>query len=86
MKVKRVGASVIYVPPSNLLPGKDGYLFVMGGRTDHKVKTKLCERYNIETKQWEDIARMEHAKARPGCCYDSANHTIYIFFGTDSYH
>ena len=49
MKVKRVGASVIFVPHNSLLPSKNGYLYVLGGRTDHKVKTKLCERYNIET-------------------------------------
>lgn len=48
MNVKRVASSAVYVPACNYLPGKRGYIYVMGGRTDHKVKTKLCERFDIE--------------------------------------
>lgn len=38
----------------------------MGGRTDHSVKTKLCEVYNIENKKWQLISKMNFGKARAG--------------------
>lgn len=83
MRVKRVGASVCYVPPSNQ-SSRRGYIYVFGGRTDDAVKTKLCERFDIENNKWEMIAKMNNGKARSACCYDQNNNNIYIFFGTDS--
>ena len=74
MLVKRVGASSCYVPPLHV-PGtsRRGYIYVFGGRTDNMVKTKLCERFDIEQNKWESIAKMNHGKARPACCYDQYN-------------
>lgn len=47
------------------------------------VKTKLCERYDISKNIWENIPKMQVGKARPACCYDQTNHTIYLFFGSN---
>jgi hypothetical protein len=57
MQVKRVGCSACWF---------QGCIYVMGGCTDQNVKTKLCERYNIESKKWESIASMGIGKARAG--------------------
>ncbi len=50
MLVKRVGHSCCYVPPIKTGGvGKStlGYIYVIGGKTNNNVRTKLCERYNI---------------------------------------
>ena len=74
MMVRRIGASACCVK---------GQVYVLGGCTDQNVKTRLCERYDIEKKKWELIAKMQLGKARIGCCvFDD---TIYAFFGSDSY-
>ena len=61
-----------------------GYIYVFGGRTDHNVRTKLCERYDIVKNKWENISKMTIARSAPACCYDESNSTVYTFFGTDS--
>lgn len=69
MLVKRVGLVLCYVPPINTGTTKDsdlGYIYAIGGRTDNNVRTKLCERYNLQTSQWEQIEKMDQARARPG--------------------
>jgi hypothetical protein len=38
MLVKRVGHGSCY---------HDGYIYVIGGKTENHVRTRLCERYNI---------------------------------------
>lgn len=50
MLVKRVGHSIVYVPPTAFWSeAPKGYVYVIGGRTSNNFRTKLCERYNIET-------------------------------------
>jgi hypothetical protein len=84
MTVKRVGASACYVPSSQ--PGSIGYIYVFGGRTDNNVKTKLCERYDIDRNKWEPLPKMINGKSKPACCHDAFNHCIHLFFGSDSNH
>ena len=69
MLVKRVGHSACYVPP--LKTGTSefsalGYIYVIGGRTDNQVRTKLCERYNIQSGLWESIENINQACSRSG--------------------
>lgn len=50
MTTKRVGHTLLYVPPSNAVPeGQQGYIYCIGGRTHNNFRSKLCERYNIHT-------------------------------------
>lgn len=51
MSVKRVACSALFVPESDVSDGDNGFIYVIGGRTDDKVRTKLCEKYNIEKKK-----------------------------------
>ncbi|CAD8068954.1 unnamed protein product [Paramecium sonneborni] len=77
MNVKRVGCSSIIIRE-----GDCQYLYVIGGKTCNKVKTKLCERYNFTTQKWEFITKMNHARSNSAI----AKHDdyIYVFFGIDS--
>jgi len=47
MLIKRIGHGVCYL---------NGYIYVVGGKTDDKVCTRLCERYHIAEDRWEIIA------------------------------
>lgn len=50
MLVKRVGHSLVYVPPTAFWSeAPKGYVYIIGGRTSNNFRTKLCERYNIQT-------------------------------------
>ena len=84
MSVKRVASSALFIPESDVSDGENGFIYVIGGRTDDKVRTKLCEKYNIEKKKWEPISKMNVGKARASCCYDKMSHSIYCFFGVGS--
>lgn len=44
MLVKRVGAAALITHVEGI-----NYLYVFGGKTDNKFKTKLCERFNFKT-------------------------------------
>lgn len=60
------------------------YIYAIGGRVNEKTRTKLCERYNTLTKNWEKIASMNYARSR--CCACNVNNKfIYAFYGTNSY-
>ncbi|CAK76374.1 unnamed protein product (macronuclear) [Paramecium tetraurelia] len=77
MNVKRVGCSSIIIRE-----GDCQYLYVIGGKSCNKVKTKLCERFNFTTQKWEFITKMNHARSNSAI----AKHEdyIYVFFGIDS--
>ena len=78
MLVKRIGHQLVYV---------DNCIYVIGGKTDNQVCTKLCERFNITTSQWETIDQMNYARTRSGVTrFNSLNGEtfIYVFFGTDT--
>lgn len=55
----------------------------MGGRTKDKIRTKLCERFNLRTLQWDKISKLIHARSRPALSLFNSSH-IYAFYGTDS--
>lgn len=70
MLVKRVGHTLVYVPPLKFHPAApQGYVYAIGGRTHNSFRTTLCERYNIETEKWEYIAKLEEARSRAACAY-----------------
>lgn len=59
MIVKRVGCSAIIIDEKI-----NKYLYVIGGKTADKIKTKLCERFNFTTKIWEYIPKMNFARSK----------------------
>jgi hypothetical protein len=61
MLVKRVGHALCYVPNISMGHNREstaGYLYAIGGRTDKSTRTKLCERFNIQTGSWEAIDKL----------------------------
>ncbi|KAM3140286.1 hypothetical protein pb186bvf_007642 [Paramecium bursaria] len=74
MLVKRVGASALIV--------QQKFIYVIGGRTDNLIKTKLCERYNLNTQKWEYIPKLIQARSKAQTCL--FDNYIYTFFGVDS--
>jgi hypothetical protein len=78
MNVKRVGHSLVFSEH------KSGVIYAIGGLTDDKVKTKLCEKYKMSSNTWENIAMMHYARSRSASLMFN-NKFIYTFFGTDSY-
>lgn len=85
MIVKRVGHSMIFVPNvKDFMQQQADCIYVVGGRIKDKTRTKLCERYNMRTKQWEKISKLHHARSRPALALFGQQH-IYAFYGTDSY-
>jgi len=78
MLVKRIGHQLVYV---------DNCIYAIGGKTDHQVCTKLCERFNISLFEWETIESMNYARTRCGVTKFNATNGetyIYAFFGTDT--
>lgn len=55
MAIKRIGHAVCYL---------DGYIYVVGGKTNDKVCTRLCERYHVATDTWQTIAQLHYGRSR----------------------
>ena len=59
-------------------------MYAIGGRVNDKTRTKLCERYNTATRNWEKIPNLNFARSR--CCTCVVNNKfIYAFYGTNSF-
>ncbi|KRX10195.1 hypothetical protein PPERSA_12153 [Pseudocohnilembus persalinus] len=63
---------------------KSGFIYVIGGRTNNNTKTKLCEKFNIEKKQWVKIRPLQSARSRASTCLVDQRY-IYTFYGTNSF-
>ncbi len=57
MNVKKIGHSLCYM---------DGEIYAIGGKTNDKVCTKLCEKYNIQTNTWTNISSLHYGRSRCG--------------------
>ena len=55
-------------------------IYQFGGKLENEEKTNICERYVINTNQWESLPTMNIKRSSMGVCkfnYDE----IYIFYG-----
>ncbi|CAD8186874.1 unnamed protein product [Paramecium pentaurelia] len=85
MLVKRVGHTLVYIQPNTFWSeAPKGYIYAIGGKTHNNFRTKLCERFNIENQQWEEIEKLNDARSRSSCAYSEEQHGIFVFFGTSS--
>lgn len=78
MSVRKIGHSLCYL---------DGFIYSIGGKTNDKVCTKLCERYDVANDSWSSIAQMAYGRSRAGVTTfvnSKGDKSIYAFFGSDS--
>jgi len=78
MLVKRVGHAICYL---------DHFIYVIGGKTNQMVCSKLCERYDINQDRWEPISNLNYGRSRAGITTFKHTHntkSIYVFYGNDS--
>lgn len=47
MNIRKIGHSLCYL---------NGFIYAIGGKTNDKVCTKLCERYDVANNEWTSIA------------------------------
>lgn len=79
MQVKRAGHTLVYVPNSSHF-----YIYAIGGRTNDKTRTKLCERFDSSVKTWEKVSNLNYARSRCAATLYN-NNSIYVFYGTNSF-
>lgn len=74
MLVKRVGHSLCF---------NQDKVYCVGGKSDDKICTKLCESYDVKEDRWEYLPNLNHGRSKPGLCLVSQRY-LYTFFGSDS--
>ena len=57
----------------------DRHIYSIGGKIQNLVRTNLCERFSLETYNWEKIANMKYVRSSP--IVTSFNRDLYVFFG-----
>lgn len=71
---KKVAHSLCYVKNK---------IFSIGGKVNNDERTKKCEKYDVITNKWMEIAPMNHERTRPAITsFDDK--FIYVFFGCDN--
>ena len=74
MLQKKVAHSLCYVKHK---------IYSIGGKVNNTERTKKCERYDIISNKWIEIASLNHERTRPAISsFD--DHYIFIFFGCDN--
>ena len=77
--MKRIAHSAVFV--SSPSPK----IYVIGGKTDNKVKTKLCEAYNLLTNQWEKLPNLNQSRSRAAVAYHEETNAVYAMLGSDGH-
>lgn len=77
MIVKRIGHSMCYIEKDG------GTIFVIGGRVNDDIRTKICEKYIIKENKWVKLALLNEARARSALATIQSKY-IFAFFGTSS--
>lgn len=69
---------------NNSSSSSNSYIYVVGGKTNKDVRTRLCERYSLRRKCWEKVALLNKSRSR--CALASFGEKyIYAFYGTNGF-
>ncbi|HBE9404967.1 kelch repeat-containing protein [Clostridioides difficile] len=61
----------------------DGYIYKIGGFSGYSAPTAICQKYNILTNSWTEIANMPTARGS-ACCEMYSNQIHVLYGGEDS--
>ncbi|VFC53141.1 streptogramin lyase [Clostridioides difficile] len=61
----------------------DGYIYKIGGFSGYSAPTAICQKYNILTSSWTEIANMPTARGS-ACCEMYSNQIHVLYGGEDS--
>lgn len=73
MKNARSGHGIVYM---------NNKIYVIGGLTDESNYSNICEKYNIESNTWDEIAKLNYKVNN--CCVCSYNNQYLYKFGGKS--
>lgn len=71
---KKVAHSLCYVKNK---------IFCIGGKINNSDRTKKCEKYDVATNKWIEIAPLNHERTRPAIT-SFEDRFIYVFYGCDN--
>lgn len=74
MLQKKVAHSLCYVKNK---------IYCIGGKINNNERTKNCERYDVGSNKWVEIAPLNHERTRPAIT-SFEDHYIFAFFGCDN--
>ncbi|HGS9339233.1 kelch repeat-containing protein [Clostridioides sp. ES-S-0001-02] len=60
----------------------DGYIYKIGGFSGYSAPTTICQKYNILTNSWTEIAYMP--TARGGACCEMYSNQIHVLYGGEN--
>eukprot|EP00347_Sterkiella_histriomuscorum_P005524 403356287 len=61
----------------------EGYLFAIGGKNREDKLLKHCEKYDLKSKQWYQIASLNESRMNASVCAFSQKEGIFVFGGED---
>jgi len=81
---KQKSGNTMNINPTEIGEGNNSYVYVVGGKTNANVRTRLCERYSFRRKTWEKVAMLNKSRSR--CALASFDDKfIYAFYGTNAF-